>query len=1301
MTMKKTCWLASLFVISALTVRANDDWPQWRFNANRSGATENTGPETAHLQWSLNLAYPDPAYDHQYRMCADVTYAPVAAEGLVFIPSSVGDQMMACDLATGTVKWRHTAEGPVRFAPVWRTGRVYFGSDDGYLYCVSAQDGKLAWKIRGVPESLPDSRMLINGRLCSRWPVRGAPVEHDGVIYFGAGIWPEEGVYVCAVNADTGRILWRRDSLSYVKNGMSDHGRAYDLSLPPQGYLAWIDGKLAVPSGRSLAAWFDPTSGTMEPYTCFYAKNNPPRGTWYLSGINRYWVQGGNWFGTRPDAAPPLPATLQKAKSALYWSVQTPTNELYVVKQRPFLNADTYVVHNENFYSEPVLTPTVSYASEFADEDKYDVARGHTRVTFPEFDRIVARDLTRPKWTSLSARHFGEAKKNVTMPRLEYPIVWQLPSKLRVLIKAADRLYVGGRDTVAAIAIPARGEAPRVAWQAAVDGTPVNALVSQGKLVVVTDNGNVYCFGDTTASPTAANVAASPKKEPYASPPQGYAWLLGWGDGSRVAKLAAGGQCEVIVFEPDAGKAAQAAAKLAVAGDFGRRVQVIHGQAGTTAVAPYWASLVAVEATGDSVTPDTVLSAALDALRPYTGRLLLPRQDADSLRRILAGRKDYSVNLAGLEVTVQRTAPPAGSDTWTHEAGGAANGYANSEQLVKWPLGVLWYSGDIDRYFTPPFHFQHTRNPSPLVVGGRMFLITGEQLHAIDIYTGNYLWKTDLPVTPWLQTLLLDSRSAGRATERHCVAAADRVYVVVGDKINGYDAATGKLANVLEIPPQLKFTSADYLVREARYQGESAKIQPVPQWTEVRLWNDLLLAMLGRNLAAFDRHTGRLRWTRPSTRQTTTYALSQETLYGLDCDLPKVSDSSKPSGLLFALNPQNGQIVWQKPLGYAPSSKKALDDSHERPWLRPEIPVLAYNAKHGLIVMTASGNKLSVFRQADGMPVWATPGEASKQKSRVYPPVVADDYVVISDYKGCFGFLLDIRTGKELGPNTGIPHPRTCARIIGNNNLLFCRDAATEVYDVASNRSIGLNSIRSGCTTSFIPAEGIVTAPMFGHGCVCNYPMFASLGLYHCPEIEQYRPASVTKSWRNRADEVLAQNPSVNITSAPAKSGAKIEIGKFHLINCTMENTGPGVIVGTKDSNSGYAVQAVEQKLERGVFTFAVQRAPTEKRHGNVCFVFGTSEKPDDWLECWLYYGGRRTMTITGSRVQQVDKKVELPAAGVFFVTVTIDCKERTLLFDVNGTKLTTKITGPFIAISHYGIGGSNSANLLTSLSVR
>ena len=78
-------------------------------------------------------------------------------------------------------------------------GTLYFGSDDGYLYCVSAREGELRWKVRGVPDNLPDSRMLAGGRLVSRWPARGGPVEHGGVIYFGAGIWPSEGIHLTAL----------------------------------------------------------------------------------------------------------------------------------------------------------------------------------------------------------------------------------------------------------------------------------------------------------------------------------------------------------------------------------------------------------------------------------------------------------------------------------------------------------------------------------------------------------------------------------------------------------------------------------------------------------------------------------------------------------------------------------------------------------------------------------------------------------------------------------------------------------------------------------------------------------------------------------------------------------------------------------------------------------------------------------------------------------------------------------------------------------------------------------------------
>jgi outer membrane protein assembly factor BamB len=89
-------------------------------------------------------------------MCADFSYSPVAGAGLLFLPSNVTDQVMAFDLDTGALKWRYVTDGPVRFAPVYNKGKLYFTSDDGYLYCVGAGNGKLFWRRRGVPQGIPD-----------------------------------------------------------------------------------------------------------------------------------------------------------------------------------------------------------------------------------------------------------------------------------------------------------------------------------------------------------------------------------------------------------------------------------------------------------------------------------------------------------------------------------------------------------------------------------------------------------------------------------------------------------------------------------------------------------------------------------------------------------------------------------------------------------------------------------------------------------------------------------------------------------------------------------------------------------------------------------------------------------------------------------------------------------------------------------------------------------------------------------------------------------------------------------------
>jgi glucose dehydrogenase len=123
----------------------------------------------------------------------DHAYHAIIAEGLVFFGSSADNKVYALDAAAGKERWTFFADSPVRCAPAFWRGRLYIAADDGYLYCLRAKTGKLIWKKRGGPR---EDMILGNSRIISRWPARGAPTIIDDIVYFSAGIWPSEGIYI-------------------------------------------------------------------------------------------------------------------------------------------------------------------------------------------------------------------------------------------------------------------------------------------------------------------------------------------------------------------------------------------------------------------------------------------------------------------------------------------------------------------------------------------------------------------------------------------------------------------------------------------------------------------------------------------------------------------------------------------------------------------------------------------------------------------------------------------------------------------------------------------------------------------------------------------------------------------------------------------------------------------------------------------------------------------------------------------------------------------------------------------------
>lgn len=1088
------------------------DWPQWRHDVTRTGSTAETLPGELKAQWTLRLGKAAPAYVHEFRMCADYGYAPVAGGGMLFVPSNVTDQVMALDLSTGALRWRYVTDGPVRNAPIYNDGKVYFASDDGYLYCVDATNGELNWRRRGTPEGIPDMLMLVNGRMVSRWPSRGAPMLHDGLIYFGVGVWPEEGVYYNAVNAATGDIVWQSDALSIVEGGMCDHGSNHDLSLPPQGYPAVIGGKLAVTSGRTLAAFFDLKTGEMDPYTSFYVKKAVPRGSWYVAGNDDVWSQGGNWFASCESAIPPKPEALDDTVSPLAWSRRNPATAEYTMKHRPLLRADMpRPMGGEHTFSEPAFTSDTSYASVFDSEEKYHIRRGETFVEPRVFDKIVARDLTRPQWRRFPATNFSDQTAKGDIALVEYPIKWEMKTSLRALIKAGDQLVAGEENKVALIDIPEPDGSPEVSWEAPIEGNAVNALVADGCLVVVTDTGAIHCFGDRPAAK--AGVPFTEKVE--SSPANGYAFVLGWGDGMKALELASDPGWRVVVFERDAATVAKARKALNALGLYGRRAHVIPAREGVE-LTPYWGSLVVVNDDalfGDAQETWTV---AVDALRPYTGKLPVAPNATGIVKKLIADKSDYNLE----DSTLKRISAPDGAGYWTHETANGDNSFVGADKLVKWPLGVLWYSGDIDRLYTPAAHYQHTRQPYPLVKDGKMFIITYEFVHAIDVYTGDYLWESELDATPYVKTRELSNRLYGRPTARSYLASSDLIYCVTGEQIDCLDVETGEQVKSFTVPEQLRQDASKLAGKtmSARIKdtGEALTIQPQPFWTEVRLHDDRLIAMVVARLIAVNRQTGKLIWSRKGKKESSTYTLGDKALYTFDCDpdnLREPRDQHAKSGLLSAIDLATGDELWSREIEYLSWPNVATPSVV--PWIKPAMPFLGYNAKHDLLVMASNGNSIQVLKATDGSQLWSVEETSRSEVRRIHTPNILDDYLILnlSKYQGGMGYLVDIRTGEKLQEENQIPKARTCGRLIGNEHMMTYRDAATEIYDIDTNRTIPFNSMRAGCTTSLVPADGVLSAPSLAHGCVCNYPMFASLALYHMPGSEEMRPEAVRRSW--------------------------------------------------------------------------------------------------------------------------------------------------------------------------------------------
>ena len=258
-----------IFNLILITVLVNDcvpaDWPMWRYDAGRTAASPENLSDRLYLHWVQQFSARQSVWDdplNQDLMQYDRNFEPIVLGNTVFIGFNDCDKVAAFDLQTGQQKWTFYADGPVRLPLAGWKNKLYFCSDDGNLYCLSAGNGHLLWKFEGYPSN---QKILGNKRLISMWPARGGVVIKDGIIYFANSIWPMMGTFIYALDAENGDVIWRNEETGayFIKQ---PHGYPAFAGIAPQGAFVISGNDLLIPGGRSVPACFDRTNGKMRYY---------------------------------------------------------------------------------------------------------------------------------------------------------------------------------------------------------------------------------------------------------------------------------------------------------------------------------------------------------------------------------------------------------------------------------------------------------------------------------------------------------------------------------------------------------------------------------------------------------------------------------------------------------------------------------------------------------------------------------------------------------------------------------------------------------------------------------------------------------------------------------------------------------------------------------------------------------------------------------------------------------------------------------------------------------------------------
>ena len=692
------------------------------------------------------------------------------------------------------------------------------------------------------------------------------------------------------------------------------------------------------------------------------------------------------------------------------------------------------------------------------------------------------------------------------------------------LIKAGNCLYAADSTGISVIRI-GRNKDPERIWRYTSQKTIDRLVASNGKLIAVTNDGTIQVYGDKPVSKVTDYVDIKKKikggfgeaKKIIRSTGASGGYALVFGTNVNLLRgLITKTSLSIISYEKDPVRITCLRNYFDNLGVTADRLSFLQYEKSNTLLPKYFSSLTIINENYGF--DKDFLGMIWEATRPYDGKILIKAEGEDQNYLVEAfnglNHDGEAVAMKNGSFLITRDGALPGAASWTHNYGDIANTVKSDDELVKAPLGILWFGGNSNLDVLP----RHGHGPGEQVIDGRLIIESVSGISARDVYTGRVLWRRNfekLMEDSWLvyydesydEENPLDTKTnqvhlpGSNARGTNFIATKEFVYVIEGDKCNLLDIRSGELIKA--------FTTGNTDTKELGYIGvyedllilgsnfseysgmenDSMRIKN-PKFTDYNL-------TASQELFVLDRFTGKKLWSIESNHgfihnsviagDGILFCLDKLPQY-LETKLRRRGEAPPPGSRLLYVDIRTGQIlsevtedVFGTWLGYSSEHKLLLQAT------RPSRDML--NGE--------TGNRMIVYKISTKEKLW--------DKSIRYsnPPIIHNDKI-LSEGEGFY--LLTGDPILEKDPITGEDLKWTfkreygCGIVAASEHLLTFRSASAGFVNLNAFEGTGsLGGWKASCSTNLIVADGVLNSPDYTRTCQCPYQNQTSLALINMP----------------------------------------------------------------------------------------------------------------------------------------------------------------------------------------------------------